>query len=336
MPISMADKPKTKSVPSDTPLMTQYHAVKAQHRDAVLFFRMGDFYEMFYDDARIASQILGLALTSRGHGKAGDVPLAGFPHHALDTYLAKMIRAGLRVAICDQVEDPKLVKTVVKREVTQVVTPGTVTDENLLESRRNNFLSSVCIRDRICGMASADVSTGEFLVTEFPVDDLADEVQSTGPSEILVAEDQAESVRERLARNGKTVLITKREPWLFQRNAAYELLTRHFGTASLKGFGCEDLDAGLSAACAGTRAASSWCSMPRPGGTWSLQPPCPARTGKAPCFPSSTRPGRPWAAAPWPPGSTGPSAAWRPSGSGWTRWRNWWATAPCGGPWQNP
>jgi DNA mismatch repair protein MutS len=129
--------------PSETPLMSQYLSVKAEHKDAVLFFRMGDFFEMFYEDAKIASRVLGLTLTSRGHGKAGDVPLAGFPHHALEIYLGKMIRAGYKVAICDQVEDPRLAKGIVKREVIQVATPGTLTLEKLLESKRNNFLSAL-------------------------------------------------------------------------------------------------------------------------------------------------------------------------------------------------
>jgi DNA mismatch repair protein MutS len=244
----MARQPKIKSDGSDTPLMTQYHAVKAQHRDAVLFFRMGDFYEMFYEDARIGSSVLGITLTSRGHGKAGDVPLAGFPYHALEVYLSKMIRAGYRVAICDQVEDPKLAKGVVRREVTQVVTPGTVIEENLLESRRSNFLSAVCFRDDLCGLAFADVSTGEFSVTEFRAENLIDEIQSIRPAEILASETQADRVRERLSENGLTVLVTRREDWFFNRDAAHDLLTRHFGTSSLKGFGCEDLDPGLGAA----------------------------------------------------------------------------------------
>ncbi|HEX9933588.1 MAG TPA: DNA mismatch repair protein MutS, partial [bacterium] len=161
---------------------------------------------------------------------------------------AKMIRAGYRVAVCDQVEDPKLAKGVVKREVTQVVTPGTVSEENLLISRRNNFIACACVREERCGLAVADVSTGEFTVTEIPVGKLAEEMQAVGPSEILVPDDQVERIHGILSRTGKNVLTTKRESWLFNRNAAYDALTRHFGTTSLKGFGCEDLDAGLSSA----------------------------------------------------------------------------------------
>jgi len=234
---------------ADTPLMTQYHAIKAQYQDAILFFRMGDFYEMFYEDAQIASKVLGLTLTSRGHGKAGEVPLAGFPYHALEGYLVKMIRAGYKVAICDQVEDPKLAKGIVKREVVQVVTPGTLTEEVLLESKRNNFLSAIRIEQNQCGMASVDVSTGEFFLTEFSKEKLPEMVQSIGPAEILIAEDQFETVRQDLAQQGISSFFTKREPWLFNFTTGYEILTRHFGTTSLKGFGIEDMRLGIG--CAG-------------------------------------------------------------------------------------
>ena len=233
---------------TETPLMTQYNAVKAQYRDAVVFFRMGDFYEMFYEDARIGAKVLGITLTSRGHGKAGDVPLAGFPHHALEGYLAKMVKAGHRVAICEQVEDPKLAKGIVKREVIQVVTPGTVMAENILETKRNNFLSAVYVHDGRCGLASVDASTGEFIVTEFGVEKLLEAIQSIGPSEVLVAEEQAEDVRERIRRNGAVWVFTKQDGWVFGRDYGLEILTRHFGTTSLKGFGCEGLDVGVSAA----------------------------------------------------------------------------------------
>lgn len=245
----MMGKPVTTFPEADTPLMAQYHAIKAQYRDAVVFFRMGDFYEMFYEDAQIASKVLGLTLTSRGHGKAGDVPLAGFPYHALEGYLAKMIKAGYKVAVCDQVEDPKLAKGIVKREVVQVVTPGTVTEEVLLQSKRNNFLSAVFLDANQCGMASVDVSTGEFFVTEFQKDKLPEMVQSISPSEILVSEEQSETIREILAKQGSFPFFTKREPWLFNPNTGQEILTRHFGTSSLKGFGIEELPLGIG--CAG-------------------------------------------------------------------------------------
>ncbi len=232
---------------ASTPLMRQYLAIKAKHQDAVLFFRMGDFYEMFYDDAKIASEVLGLTLTSRAHGKASEVPLAGFPHHALDTYLTKMVRAGHRVAICEQVEDPKLAKTVVKREVTEVVTPGTALNDNLLTSRRNNFLLSIYPLKKSVGLAQLDFSTGEFLLDECPHEVLSIVVNDIEPSEILVSSEHADWLRNHL-RNTNGALITSREGWQFAYDHAYATLTRHFHTLTLKGFGCEDLIGGISAA----------------------------------------------------------------------------------------
>ncbi|MDZ7289605.1 MAG: DNA mismatch repair protein MutS [candidate division KSB1 bacterium] len=245
-----------------TPLMRQYLAIKAQHRDAILFFRMGDFYEMFYDDAKIASEVLGLTLTSRAHGKAAEVPLAGFPHHALDTYLAKMIRAGYRVAICDQVEDPKLAKIVVKREVTEVVTPGSVLSDDLLSSRRNNFLLAVHPLQKtsgskapdersLAGIAQVDLSTGEFVVGEVSIEavdsGLRETIINIEPAEILVAEEHADWLRNKIL-PGAQFPITRREGWQFAYDYAYETLTRHFQTLTLKGFGCDDLTAGICAA----------------------------------------------------------------------------------------
>ncbi len=227
--------------------MTQYNAVKAQYHDAVVFFRMGDFYEMFYEDARIGAKILGITLTSRGHGKAGDVPLAGFPYHALDGYMAKMIRAGYRVAICEQTEDPKLAKGIVKRDVIQVVTPGTVTEEKLLETGRNNFLSAVFLDGSLCGIASADVSTGEFIVTELETGRVLEEIESIAPREILLSDTQKNEV-EGLFRKSSGIVFTKQDAWLFGREYGYELLTRHFSVRSLKGFGCEELGPGICAA----------------------------------------------------------------------------------------
>ncbi len=230
-----------------TPMMQQYLAIKAKHQDAILFFRMGDFYEMFFEDAKIASEVLGLALTSRAHGKSADVPLAGFPHHALDTYLAKMIKAGYRVAICEQLEDPKLAKTVVKRDIIEVVSPGTVLTENLLESNRNNFLAAAYLKAETCGLALVDISTGEFSVQEVPKEQFVEEIKKTNPSELLVSEEQAAFIQSKLGKN-EGYFITQREEWIFARDFCYESLTQHLDTLSLKGFGCEDLDAGISAA----------------------------------------------------------------------------------------
>ncbi|MFQ5650354.1 MAG: DNA mismatch repair protein MutS [bacterium] len=230
-----------------TPMMEQYLAIKARHQDAVLFFRMGDFYEMFFEDAKIAAEVLGLTLTSRGHGKANSVPLAGFPYHSLDTYLSKMVKAGHRVAICEQLEDPKQAKTVVKRDVTEVVSPGTAITDDLLESKRNNYLVSIYIDGDICGLAMVDISTGEFMVDEIPAGQFAEELRKNSPSELLIPEGQATYIEQTLGK-AEGYFLTRREDWIFARDTAYETLTRHFGTLSLKGFGCEDLGAGIRAA----------------------------------------------------------------------------------------
>ncbi|MDZ7372553.1 MAG: DNA mismatch repair protein MutS [candidate division KSB1 bacterium] len=228
-------------------MLEQYMSFKAQHQDAILLFRMGDFYEMFYDDAKVAAQVLGLTLTSRAHGKAAEVPLAGFPHHALDTYLTKLIRAGHKVVICEQVEDPKKAKKLVKRDVVEIITPGTALVDDYLETKKNNYLASVYLKGGAVGMAWCDLSTGEFVVGEFGVDEFADHLLNLSPSEVLVSDAQAELVKQRLGSRAQCTFTT-RDEWMFVRTFAYETLTQHFRTASLKGFGCEDLDAGICAA----------------------------------------------------------------------------------------
>lgn len=235
------------SASKTTPLMEQYLAIKAKHKDSILFFRMGDFYEMFYDDAKIAANILGIALTSRAHGKAADVPLAGFPHHALDGYLAKMIKAGYRVAICEQTEDPKQAKTIVKRQVTEVVTPGTAVSDDLLETKRNNFLVALFLDKEQFGFAKIDVSTGEFEIGEFPEFDMDETLSAVTPAEILIPESQQERFAKRF-KNTLGILITPREDWTFQYDYSYDQLLHHFGTLSLKGFGVDDLPVAISAA----------------------------------------------------------------------------------------
>ncbi|MFQ5638117.1 MAG: DNA mismatch repair protein MutS [bacterium] len=230
-----------------TPMMEQYLAIKAKHKDAVLFFRMGDFYEMFFDDAKKASEVLGLTLTSRAHGTSANVPLAGFPYHSLDTYLAKMVKAGYRVAICEQTEDPKFAKGIVKRDVTEIVSPGTVMTDNLLDSKRNNYLASLYFKGEVAGFALLDLSTGEFTAGEMASDAVWEELNKANPSELLVSEEQAEYIQRKLEKQG-SLFLTKREEWIFSQNFGYETLTQHFNTLSLKGFGCEDLSAGISAA----------------------------------------------------------------------------------------
>ena len=227
--------------------MRQYLAIKAGHEDAILFFRMGDFYEMFYEDAKVASEVLGLTLTSRAHVKSSSVPLAGFPYHALDTYLTKMVGSGYRVAVCEQVEDPKQTKTIVKREVTEIITPGTVTSDNLLTSRRNNFLLSVYPQKKKVGVAQVDISTGEFLVDEVDIEELTNIVQDIEPAEILIAEENEEWLKKEIYQRCDP-LVTRWPGWQFGYDQAYGGLTRHFQTLTLKGFGCEDLVCGICAA----------------------------------------------------------------------------------------
>src|SRR5512145_1617618 len=170
----------------ETPLMKQYFAIKTKHPDAVLLFRVGDFYETFAEDAVRASEILGITLTRRANGAASYVELAGFPHHALDTYLPKLVRAGLRVAICEQLEDPKLTKKIVKRGITELVTPGVSLNDNVLERKENNFLACVHLEKNYAGVAFLDISTGEFLTAEGPFEHVDKLLNSFSPKEVLV------------------------------------------------------------------------------------------------------------------------------------------------------
>ena len=227
--------------------MKQYLAIKAQHQDAILFFRMGDFYEMFYDDARVASEVLGLTLTSRAHGKSSAVPLAGFPFHALDSYLTKMVKAGYRVAICEQTEDPKHAKIVVQRGVTEIVTAGTALSDQLLDSQRNNFLLAVHPSGKVAGLAQVDLSTGEFVLGECALAALRENIMAIQPAELLIADEYREWLKANIALPSG-LPVTTREAWQFSFDYAYETLTHHFQTLTLKGFGCDDVHAGISAA----------------------------------------------------------------------------------------
>ena len=232
-----------------TPAMQQYKRLKSQYPDAILFFRMGDFYEMFYDDARTASKVLGLALTSRSKGE-GAVPMAGVPYHALDTYLAKMIRAGYRVAICDQVEDPALAKGLVKRDITRLVTPGTLTDDALLDDKENNFLAAVHLDGPRAGLAWVDLSTGAFFARDLARQALLDELTRLRPRECLMAEGASEAAAGLVAeiRDVTGALVSERSAFVFDRDEAERLLLAHFAAASLDGFGVADLACGISAA----------------------------------------------------------------------------------------
>lgn len=246
----MPRKSATGKEEGQTPLMRQYWAIKERHPDTVLLFRMGDFYETFADDARLVHKILGITLTKRANGQASEIALAGFPHHAIDTYLPKMVRAGLRVAICEQLEDPKQTKTIVKRDVVEIVTPGVSLRDQLLDPRRSQYVAAVHWGtgkkdlNRV-GVAFADISTGEFSVTEVAAGDLVATLQTIAPAELLI--EKAERSRMDNFRDPSFV-ITKMEDWVFKYNFAYDCLTEHFETHSLKGFGVDTLDLGIVAA----------------------------------------------------------------------------------------
>ncbi|MBT4980027.1 MAG: DNA mismatch repair protein MutS [Gemmatimonadetes bacterium] len=231
-----------------TPAMEQYMHFKRRHKDAILFFRMGDFYEMFFDDAKEVSKLLGLTLTARNHGKTtGSVPLAGLPHHAMEGYLAKLIQLGRKVAICEQVEDPKQAKGVVKRDVVQVVSPGTALSDSMLDQQRNNFLVGLCLHPDRVGLASIDLSTGDFTLDEVDIASLADELQSLAPAELLIAEGADEKWVEQLQATLPRVALSRIDDWHFAADTAYEVLTNQLQVQSLKGFGCDGMDAAVRA-----------------------------------------------------------------------------------------
>lgn len=237
---------KAKNNPADTPLMQQHKAIKQKYPDAILLFRVGDFYETFGSDAIIASQILGITLTKRNNGAAASLDLAGFPHHSLDSYLYKLVRAGYRVAICDQLEDPKQAKGLVKRGVTEMVTPGTAINDKLLEHNSNNFLAGVhFVDDDKFGLSFLDLSTGEFFIAEGDREYADKLLQSFRPTEVVFQRHQQKKFKEYFG--GKMYLYSLDE-WIFDRNYAQDILLRHFQTHSLKGFGVEDTKLGITAA----------------------------------------------------------------------------------------
>ncbi|RPH29138.1 MAG: DNA mismatch repair protein MutS [Bacteroidales bacterium] len=225
--------------------MKQYFSIKRTHPDAILLFRVGDFYETFGEDAIKASEILGITLTRRANGAAAYVELAGFPHHALDTYLPKLVRAGQRVAICDQLEDPKLTKTIVKRGVTELVTPGVSFNENVLERKENNFLACVHLDKKNAGVAFLDISTGEFFVAEGSTDYIDKLLSNFNPKEILVERTKYQDFIELF---GSKFYVFKMEEWAYNIDGAKEKLLNHFQTASLKGFGVDGMRMGITSA----------------------------------------------------------------------------------------
>ena len=230
---------------SETPLMKQYNSFKAKYPDAMLLFRVGDFYETYGEDAVKASEVLGIVLTKRSNALAESPELAGFPHHALDTYLPKLVRAGLKVAICEQLEDPKLTKKLVKRGVIELVTPGVTYNDSVLEQKENNFLASVHLEKEISGVAFLDVSTGEFYLTQGNNEYIDKLLQSFNPSEVLV---QRNKRRDFIDLFGGKLFLTVFDDWVFTEDYAQEVLNRHFHTSSLKGFGVDDFPKGIVAA----------------------------------------------------------------------------------------
>ncbi|WP_163709408.1 DNA mismatch repair protein MutS [Mangrovibacterium lignilyticum] len=224
--------------------MKQYYDIKDKHPDAVLLFRVGDFYETFGEDAVKAAEILGITLTRRANGSASYVELAGFPHHALDTYLPKLVRAGQRVAICEQLEDPKMTKKIVKRGITELVTPGVSINDNILEHRENNFLASVHFDKKMAGVAFLDISTGEFLTAEGGFEYIDKLLNSFKPKEVLYQKGRGNEFSEHFG--GKYYTYTMDE-WVYNEDAANDRLLRHFETKSLKGFGVHDLNYGIIA-----------------------------------------------------------------------------------------
>ena len=228
-----------------TPMMKQFLDLKAKHPDAVMLFRCGDFYETYSTDAVIASDILGITLTKRANGKGKTIEMAGFPHHALDTYLPKLIRAGKRVAICDQLEDPKMTKKLVKRGITELVTPGVSINDNILNYKENNFLAAVHFGKPSCGVAFLDISTGEFLTAEGPFDYIDKLLNNFGPKEILFERGKRPMFEGNF---GSRFFTFELDDWVFTDTAAREKLLKHFETKNLKGFGVEHLKNGIIAA----------------------------------------------------------------------------------------
>jgi DNA mismatch repair protein MutS len=237
----LASKEKTVK---ETPLMKQYNEIKRKYPDACLLFRVGDFYETFGEDAVRASKILGITLTKRGAGSETETALAGFPHHSINTYLPKLVKAGLRVAICDQLEDPKMTKTIVKRGVTELVTPGVSMNDEVLQSKTNNFLASVFFANKSIGISFLDVSTGEFLTAQGNAEYIDKLLQNFNPSEVLIPKNNKNDFREIFGDDYHSFYL---EDWIYKEDYAFETLTKHFQTVSLKGFGIEELKEGTIA-----------------------------------------------------------------------------------------
>ena len=225
-----------------TPLMRQYNQIKQKYPETILFYRLGDFFETFNDDAVITSKVCGIVLTKRNSGYGPDQPLAGFPHHQLDVYLPKLVKAGYRVAVCEQLEDPKHARGIVKRGVVEVVTPGVALYDKLLESKINNYVLSIIFKKestfiKRVGVAAADISTGEFSTTEIYSNQLLDLLTTLSPSEIIISKTQQDLILPEIEKLGSKPAITKLEDWFFDYDFTKDLLLKHFKTQNLKGFG---------------------------------------------------------------------------------------------------
>jgi DNA mismatch repair protein MutS len=228
--------------------MAQYYKIKEVHPDTVLLFRVGDFFETFEDDARTASKVLGITLTKRANGAAGEVPLAGFPHHAIDTYLPKLVRAGYRVAVCEQMENPKFARGIVKREVVEVVTPGVAFSDKLLDHKKNNYLFAVCIKENVAGISFCDISTGEYSLYEVDSNSLKQQIELINPAEILLAKKDKEFLTKIISSVSGNIRITKIDDWIFNYEYATDILNAHFNTKGLKGFGIDKYSVGIISA----------------------------------------------------------------------------------------
>ncbi|OGU91881.1 MAG: DNA mismatch repair protein MutS [Ignavibacteria bacterium RIFOXYC2_FULL_35_21] len=236
----------------ETPLMRQYSQMKNKYPDTILLFRLGDFFETFNEDAVITSKVCGITLTKRHNGSAGECPLAGFPHHQLDAYLPKLVRAGYRVAVCEQLEDPKQARGIVRRGVIEVVTPGVAMYDKLLETKKNNYVCAIVLNNSItnfiAGIACADVSTGEFIVSEFSAHSILQVLETLTPSEIIISKEQKNELIEILNKLSFKPPLTKLEPWIFDNQFGREAMLGHFKTQNLKGFGIDEYSVGIAAA----------------------------------------------------------------------------------------
>jgi len=237
-----------------TPMMKQYHEAKRRFPGKLVFFRLGDFYELFYEDAVVASRELEITLTSRNKDKAGNpIPMCGVPYHSVDGYVARLLKKGFKIAVCEQVEDPRTARKLVHREVTRILTPGTVVEEMLLEPKDHNFLASVCVTADGVGLALMDLSTSDFLATEFRAEDAwakaLDELSRFRPKELILPESIGQDAEPRSRSDWpEEVVLSQVEGWAFNLDYAQRLLLEHLGVTSLAGFGCEDRPNAISAA----------------------------------------------------------------------------------------